>query len=62
MSTRIFRPLSDTFRSALKMIESDPGPITPEKMEFIDYLRRRITEHESLDRSCTSFEHRQIKD
>lgn len=46
------RPLLEVFRSTLRTLQSEPGPMTPDKAEFMEYLHRRIAEHESLDRSC----------
>jgi len=47
------RPLIEVFRSSLRTLEKEPGPMTPDKTEFMEYLQRRIAEHESLDRSCS---------
>jgi len=46
------RPLLELFRSTLQTLENESGSMTPDKAEFMEYLQRRIAEHESLDRSC----------
>lgn len=44
-----YRPLLEVFRSALETLLNDPGPMIPEKVELMEYLRNRIAEHEALD-------------
>lgn len=45
-----YRPLLEVFREALRTLQNEPGPMIPEKVELMEYLRKRIAEHEELDR------------
>lgn len=37
-----YRPLFEVLREALRTLQNEPGPMTPEKSELIRYLRERI--------------------
>jgi hypothetical protein len=37
-----YRPLLEVFREALRVLQNEPGPMTPEKSELMRYLRERI--------------------
>lgn len=40
-----YRPMIEVLREALHTLQSDPGPLTPEKAELLTYLRERIVAH-----------------
>lgn len=39
------RPILEVLREALRTLQSDPGPMTPNKEELMSYLRERIDAH-----------------
>jgi hypothetical protein len=43
--------LVETFRRTLNALVVEPGPMTVEKAQLIEYLLNRIAQHDSLDRS-----------
>lgn len=49
-----YRPLLEVFHQALRTLQDEPGPMIPAKVELMAYLRERIAEHESLDRSIAA--------
>ena len=46
------RPLLHVYREALRTLQSEPGPMTSNKLDLMTYLRQRITEHESRAFLC----------
>ena len=44
------RPLMDVYREALRTLEAEPGPLTPEKVELLRHIQRRIAEQEMAQR------------
>ena len=40
-----YRPILEVLRDALRTLQSDPGPMTPNKAELLSYLRERIVAH-----------------
>lgn len=53
MTTLPQQPLLDSLREALDSLESDPGPMTPEKAELISYLGERILANQVPARAAT---------
>ena len=53
MTTGANRP-AQAFREALRLLEAEPPPMTAERSELIAYIRKRIEEHELLDRATTN--------
>lgn len=49
-----YRPLLEVFREALKTLQNEPGPMIPAKVELMEYLRQRISQHEGLNRSTAA--------
>lgn len=39
------RPMLEVLREALRTLQSDPSPMTPNKAELVSYLRERIIAH-----------------
>ena len=37
-----YRPMLEVLREALRTLQDDPGPMTPEKRQLVRYLRERI--------------------
>ena len=40
-----YRSMLEVLREALRTLQSDPGPMTPDKAELMSYLRERIVAH-----------------
>ena len=49
MTQRSRLPL-DIYSNALRTLESEPGPMTPEKADLLRFLRERIAEYEITQR------------
>lgn len=37
-----YRPMLEVLREALRTLQTEPGPMTPNKAELMRYLRERI--------------------
>ena len=42
-----YRPFLEVLREALRTLQTEPGPKTPEKTNLMLYIRQRIAEQES---------------
>ena len=49
MTQRSRLPL-DIYSNALRTLESEPGPMTPEKAELLRFLRERVADYETTQR------------
>lgn len=45
--TVTYRPMLQVLREALHTLQTEPGPMTPEKKELLSYLRERIVANQN---------------